>query len=132
MRSFALISVLGLSVLACRQTTASPAQPAASKATVVVTKVAKIVFMDKEHACDCTRKRVDDTWAALQTALGTPAKLPVERIHVDTESAKAAAFTTQKPLMVPPGIYFVDGRGSVIELLQGEVDAGKIRELLGR
>jgi hypothetical protein len=51
---------------------------------------------------------------------------------VDTESAKAAAFTTQKPLMVPPGIYFVDGRGSVIELLQGEVDPGKIREVLAQ
>ena len=88
--------------------------------------------MDKEHACDCTRKRVDDTWAALQTALGTPAKLPIERIHVDTESAKAAAYTTQKPLMVPPGIYFLDGHGNAIELLQGEIDADKIREVLGR
>jgi hypothetical protein len=35
-------------------------------------------------------------------------------------------------LMVPPGIYFLDGHGNTIELLQGEIDADKIREVLAR
>ena len=33
-------------------------------------KVAKIVFVDKQHACDCTRARIDKTWNALQKVLG--------------------------------------------------------------
>jgi hypothetical protein len=120
-----------LSTTGCKPTAAPQAPAAANSSTVApAIKVAKIVFIDKEHACDCTRKRVEGTWAALQNALGTIAKLPVERIHVDTEPAKAEAYTKLKPLMAPPGIYFVDGHGGVLELLQGEIDADEIRQAI--
>jgi hypothetical protein len=73
---------------------------------------------------------VADTWAALQTALGTPPKLPIERIHIDTQAAQAGPYTSVKPLMVPPGIYFVDQQLRVVELLQGEVKAEEITAVL--
>jgi len=132
MRSFVLVSVMALSSLACKQTAAPQARPVPTNSPAVApaTKVAKIAFIDKEHACDCTRKRVDDTWAALGAALGTPTKLPVERIHFDTESAKAAAYTQSRPLMVPPGIYFVDQGNAVLELLEGEVTTEQIAAVL--
>jgi hypothetical protein len=132
MRSIVLVSVFALSGLACRQTTAPQAQLASSPSAAVAptAKLAKIAFIDKEHACDCTRKRVDGTWAALEAALGTPAKFPVERIHVDTESAKAGAYTALKPLMVPPGIYFVDQRNGLLEMLEGEVTVEQIAAVL--
>ena len=123
-----LLSLLPLP--ACAKGRGVPA--AAMAATPVTSKVARVVFMDKEHACECTRKRVDDTWAALQTALGTPPKLPIERIHIDTQAAQAGPYTSVKPLMVPPGIYFVDQQLHVFELLQGEVKAEEITAVLKR
>jgi hypothetical protein len=138
MRKIGLLSLLlTLGLGACERTKAAPAQEAANPPSSAAkpqpkSKLAKIVFIDKEKACDCTRKRVEATWNALQTALGTPPALPVQRLHVDTQAAEAAAYTSAKPLMVPPGIYFVDGQGAVVELLQGEIEAKEIEALLKR
>jgi hypothetical protein len=92
--------------------------------------LARIVFIDKEKACDCTRKRVEQTWTALQSALGTPPALPVQPLHVDTQAAEAATYTSAKPLMVPPGIYFVDRQGAVVGMLQGEIESEEIEMAL--
>ena len=92
--------------------------------------VARIVFIDQEGACECTRKRIEGTWTALQSALGEPAGLPVERIHADTQAGLAAPYVDNKPLMVPPGVYFVDDGGAVIQMLQGEVTAEQIAAVL--
>lgn len=102
----------------------SAAQAAAAKPTTP--KVTRIVFVGKEHACDCTKKSIDAGWEALQKALGTPAKLPVERLQVDTQGDKVAPYRQQKPMMALPAIYFVDGKNMVLELLQGEVTAEQI------
>ena len=132
MRSLALVPFILLATTACEQAKAPPAQPTSSTVAAVASapKVAKVVFIDKENACDCTKKRIDGTWTALQAALGTPAKLPIERIHIDTQAAQAEAYTLLKPLMVPPGVYLVDSRDAVIEMLQGEVTAEQIAALL--
>ena len=138
MRTLRLLSLaLTLCAGACQRTKPAPAQVGAAAVPLApavepqaAAKPAKIVFIDKEKACDCTRKRVEDTWSALQTALGTPPVLPVERLHVDTQAAQAGVYTNARPLMVPPGIYFVDGQGTVVELLQGEVEAKQIETLL--
>jgi hypothetical protein len=132
-RLLPLLLTLGLG--ACERTKAAPAQPGAKPPSAAVksqpsSKLAKIVFIDKENACDCTRKRVEQTWTILQSALGTPAALPVHRLHIDTQTAEAAAYTNAKPLMVPPGIYFVDSQGAVVEMLQGEVEAKEIAAVL--
>jgi hypothetical protein len=132
---YLLLLTLGLG--ACERTkAASPraaAQPPASAVkSPPVSKLARIVFIDKEKACDCTRKRVEQAWTTLQSALGAPAVLPVQRLHVDTQAAEAAVYTNTKPLMVLPGIYFVDGQGGVVEMLQGEVEAKDIAAVLGR
>jgi hypothetical protein len=102
---------------------ASPVAPAAST-------VGKILFVGKEHPCDCTKKALDAGWAALQQALGTPAKLPVERLAVDTEAAKVEPYRQQRPIMALPAIYFLDGKGTVLEMLQGEVTANQIVSVL--
>ncbi len=132
MRSLALVSLGLLAATSCEQAKAPPKQATTSTVAAVASapKVAKVVFIDKENACECTKKRIDGTWAALQGALGTPASLPVERVHLDTEAAKAGFFTMLKPLMVPPGLYFVDGRDAVVEMLQGEVTTEQIAAVL--
>jgi hypothetical protein len=149
MRSVLLASLVSIvAVTACQRTAPAPAAttaapgavtaaaPGAATAAGAVTapkaaaKVAKIVFLDKEHACDCTRKRTAETWAAMQAALGTPSRLPVERIHVDTQEARAQPYTAAKPLMVPPGLYFVDGSSAVVAMLQGEVTTAQVAAVL--
>jgi hypothetical protein len=116
---------------AAAQTTASAtsvSQPAA--ANPAAAKVARIVFVGKEHPCDCTRKALDAGWAALQKALGTPTKVPVEKLQVDTDGSKVDPYRNQKPIMALPAIYFLDGKGTVVELLQGEVTTDQIAGVL--
>ena len=131
MRAARLMPLLLLAI-ACNETKAAPpVQPeVAAAATPAATRPAKVVFIDQETACDCTRKRIDGTWTALQAALGQPAALSVERIHLDTQVAKAEAYTLLKPLMVVPGVYFVDEREGVLELLQGEVTQAQVAAVL--
>ena len=93
-------------------------------------KVAKVVFVDKANACKCTRDRIDGSWNALKIALGDGSAVKVERIHLDTESAKAKRYTKMRPLMVIPGVYFLDEKGGLAGMLQGELKPGQIAELL--
>jgi hypothetical protein len=143
MRYAALISlVVTLTVYACERGNPPSGQPATNtiartKANTeapfqIESKIAKIVFLDTENACDCTRKRIEETWKALQAALDTSVTLTVERIHVDTQAALAEPYTLLKPLMIPPGIYLVDEHDAVIEMLQGAVKKEQIVAALKR
>ncbi|MCU0694365.1 MAG: hypothetical protein MUF54_23500 [Polyangiaceae bacterium] len=110
----------------------SSTQTAQAVESAAATKVARVVFVGKENACDCTRKSIDAGWAALQKALGTPAKVPVERLQIDTQGDKVAPYRQQKAMMALPAIYFVDGKSAVLELLQGEVTEAQIASALKR
>jgi len=113
----------------CPPTAAPP--PVTVPAPEPAGKVKVIVFLDKEECCDCTRKRQDDAWKVLQDALDSlPVKPPVERVHVDTQADQAAMYTGLEPLMVPPGIYFLDHSQNLIQMLQGEVTRDQIEKIL--
>lgn len=133
-----LVGLLGLaSILAASAVGVGHAQAAAEPAQTLVdaesaTKVVRIVFVGKEHACDCTRRSIEATWEALQRALGSPPKLPVERLNLDTQEDKVAPYRRQRALTALPAIYFIDAKGSVAELLQGEVTRVQIEAVLAR
>jgi len=126
----------------CKQEAAASENPTVKKSTAPVSTpqktqktkkaVAEIVFVGKQNACDCTRKRIEDSWTALQKALGTPAKLPVERLQIDTDEAQVEPYRQQKAMMALPAIYFVDDKATVLELLQGEVTAEQVDDLLAK
>lgn len=117
--------------LGCRRAEqASP--PVEAPAASASPKLSKIVFVGKEHACDCTRKAVDASFAALQKALGPTAKLPIEKMYVDTEAARVEPYRSQKPIMALPAIYFVDGKGTVLDQLQGEVNETQVQPILSK
>ena len=137
----ALVLGLALSVAAaCNTSNAAPAGRAEGTSSAALftparptaTKVTKIVFVGKQNVCECTRKTLDASWAALQKALGTPPKLPVERLQIDTQGDKVASYRQQKPFAALPAIYFVDAKDLVLDLLQGEVTDRQIGDALSR
>ena len=112
---------LGLWLAACGGDKAEPpAEPTAAA------DVARIVFIDQEECCECTRKRTDATWAALNEALEGRADVPVERVHSDSQEAQAQPYLDMRPMMVVPGLYFLDAEGDLVEMLQGELTAEQI------
>ena len=128
---FAVAGCNKASNAAVAQTTTSMTSVSqAAAVSPAAAKVTKIVFVGKERPCDCTRKALDAGWAALQKALGTPSKVPVEKLQVDTDGSKVDPYRNQKPIMALPAIYFLDGKGTVVELLQGEVTTDQIAGVL--
>ena len=94
--------------------------------------VARVVFVDQEKCCACTRKRIDASWKALMAVLGFPPTIPLDRYHLDTQEKQAEEFLSKKAIMTAPGIYFLDKAGKIVELLQGEVSEAQIKAALAR
>jgi hypothetical protein len=88
--------------------------------------VSAIVFIDKEDACPCTEERIKVSWKALQGVLKDRKDIRVTRVHYDTESKAAEKYVAMRPLMVLPAVYFLNGRGALLEMLQGDVKASQI------
>jgi len=90
------------------------------------------VFVGQQDACDCTRKRVDDSFAALQTALGDRQDITVERLQEDVDQASVKRYQKMRTIMVLPAIYLLDRSGAPVEMLQGEVTVEQLRHALGK
>jgi hypothetical protein len=140
--SIALFFILTLlssgALLACERSKASSDKSTNEKALAAQssalsqenTKITKIIFVGKQYPCDCTRTRIENSWAALQEALGTTSRLPVQKLQSDTEDSKVWPYQQQKPIVTLPAIYFLDKTDNVIELLQGEVTKEQIAGVL--
>ncbi len=118
--------VLGLAAAACGgdEATAQSSQQTA-KATVT-----RIAFIDLQESCKCTRERIDGTWAQLETALQGRSDITVDRIQQDVDPDRAAPYLEMRAMMVAPGLYLLDADGALVEMLQGELTAAQIGELL--
>jgi hypothetical protein len=144
MPKFPMFAFLGLFVVttACENGKAEVASTQASAAVVAsaaqalgandaTTKVVRIVFVGKEHACDCTRKKVETAQAALRKLLGNPAKIPIVTLLADTQEDKVEPYRLMRPMMALPAIYFIDGKGGLVEMLQGEITEAQLSRVLG-
>ena len=56
--------------------------------------------------------------------------MDIERIELDVDEARMEQLEQLAKVMVVPGLYFLRADGSLVELLQGEVEADKVSELL--
>ena len=110
-------------------TTPAAVPSGAAAVSTPTSSVDRIVFLDKENCCQCTRAATDASWAALQEALGG-ASIPIERIHVDTQADQATPYRELQAMMAVPGIYFLNVSGGLVNMLQGEVTADAIRAIL--
>jgi hypothetical protein len=138
-----VVVVVAIAVVACRGSDVKPdpskasvpstAASAAATASSSQTKLARIVFVDKEKCCQCTQDRIDASWTALQAALaGRKVALPVDRVHVDTQPEQAAKYRNKQPFTALPAIYLLDGSGNVVELLLGELTQAQVSAALER
>lgn len=132
----ALLSLLIVSILGCGRAEATSSPPAGSSkapaTAAAAAPVAQVVFVDKENCCECTQKRTDATWKELKTALGSRDDVEVLRVHLDTQPDLAKEYVQIKPVMVPPGLYFMSAKGDLVEMLQGELTASQISGVLAR
>jgi hypothetical protein len=133
------VGLVLLSAFGCKQDAAPEAPaPAAmgsmSKAAVASQpspKVAKIVFVGKQEACDCTRARIDGSLAALESALSGAKTIPVERLQADANEIEVKQYNDMSPIMVLPAVYLLDGEGKLVKMLQGELTSEQIVAALG-
>ncbi len=147
---FFAMALTVISVSACRRKTAGTASasptgnpevctpgPGACGATAKGTassgptakrdRPARLVFIDLEKSCPCTKRRITSSWKALTAVLGTPPSIPLDRFHLDTQDTKAEPYVDKRPIMVAPGLYVLDQRGNIIDLLQGDITEAQIR-----
>lgn len=118
--SFITVTLLIALASACKgKPESTSTAPAATTAGPSAT-VEQIVFIDMKEACDCTAKRTEGSWAELQKAT-EGIQIPVERIHMDEQDEKAARYSEMKPYMAIPAVYFLDGTGNLVGMLQGEI-----------
>ncbi len=109
---------------------AAPAKAPAPQTAPARSEIGRIVFLDQKQACDCTRKRIDASWNALQAALKAAPGPDVLRIFHDVDEQAADEYKQLKPMMVAPGIYFLDKKGGLAEMLQGEVTEAQVTAVL--
>lgn len=117
------LSLFGADACSRVETSPAPASSSSANATLPPTHsaVQSIAFVDQEEACECTRKRINDTWAALQAAMKQTREVPVQRIHRDTQPGDVAPLQARRAFVAVPAIYLLDAAGEVIDVLQGEV-----------
>lgn len=118
------------------EATAPAAQQAAlsksgTQPTAAASKVARVVVLEKQECCECTRTRQEKSWEAMQQALKS-GNWAVETVKVftDTQPEEAGLYTALKPMMVSPAYYFLDANGDLVEMLQGELEAEAITKIL--
>ncbi len=95
-------------------------------------RVSKIVFVGGEGFCQCTLDKINAGWQVMTQALGKSPKLPVERLDFRVHREEVARLRNLKPMMALPAIYFIDSKGAVLELLQGEVTLEQLLAALKR
>ncbi len=133
------IALLGLALAGCGDGEVADAKgpdcdvPAAAAlaaagqtAQAVGSTLHRVVFIDQEEACGCTRERIDATREALDKALLQRPDVMVERIFGDTQEELAQPYLAMKALVVAPGVYFFDKDDGLLEMLQGELTATQL------
>ncbi|GAB4300487.1 MAG: hypothetical protein Kow0090_15980 [Myxococcota bacterium] len=88
----------------------------------------RVVFINMKEACACTKRRIDATWDALQSALPKNRPVEVETIYWGEEDDKVRRFHNLRAFRVLPAVFLFDGGGNLIAMLEGEVKAEKFRE----
>ena len=117
--------------LACQEMTPAPTKKRiaptpkrvvpAKKQIKRASKVKSIVFIGKMYACNCTKKRIAQSWLALTNTLKGYTPIAIKRINLDVNKKEAQRLRKIAPFFVIPGIYMFDKKGGLVKMLQGKI-----------
>jgi hypothetical protein len=122
----AILGSFALGGASCRRSGA----PAGAMKKKAGEKVGRIVFVGKKQACDCTKRRVKESWEALRFALEKHASVKVERIAMDVDKGKVKQLRGQRRFMTLPALYFFNPQGELVAMLEGELQPDQIAKAL--
>ena len=132
-----IVTLAALISLACNKTSPAGTDQGSNSKIVQAespakaeNKVARIVFVGQKQACDCTRNRIETTWNTLSDVIKAKPGIPVKRIQRDVDIEETKKMAKLEPMMVAPGIYFINKKEGLLELLQGEVTKEQIEKVI--
>jgi hypothetical protein len=111
--------------------TLPPVDPSVPAPALATGPVARIVFLDQKDACPCSRNRIDAGWKALESALGPTPAVPVERLFVDADKARADTYVAMYPLKRLPGVFMLNGEGQPVQVLSETIAPADVKAALG-
>ena len=92
--------------------------------------ISRIVFIGKKNACDCTRSAIEATSRVIDARLGPSPSIVVERLEIDVDSDGVREYQKMRPMLALPALYFLDGEGRLVQMLQGEVSEAQLSSVL--
>lgn len=107
----------------------APRAAGSGAAPTVAHPVDRVVFVGQEECCECTHERIEASWLALLEAVGDDGP-SIERLQSDVDAEKVGPLQDLRPILVIPALYFLDREGRLVDQLQGELDAARIRAVL--
>jgi hypothetical protein len=93
-------------------------------------RVQRLVLVVRAKGCQCTRKDVAKAMRALGTVLGARRNRMVHQLDWDRDRADVQRYRSQRRFIALPALYFVDARGRVVGLLEGDIQPKWIRKLM--
>ncbi|MBW2526312.1 MAG: hypothetical protein JRI23_19175 [Deltaproteobacteria bacterium] len=137
---FSTVVVIAVLAAACRSaptqgsaatsTASSRSAAAAPQEPGRAAEVVEVVFIGQRNACECTRNRIDTSWAALEQVLAKHPGIKIKKVEQDVDQDEADRYDQLKALMVAPGVYLMDGNGKLIQMLQGELTVTQLEQAI--
>ena len=117
-------TVLATAVLACHP----PMWRADRRGTAG--RVQRLVLVVHAKGCQCTRKDVAKAMRALGGVLGARRDQMVTLLDWDKDRVQVRRYRSQRRFIALPALYFLDARGRVVGLLEGDIQPKWIRKLM--
>lgn len=94
-------------------------------------KLGRIVFLTTSKGCDCTMNRCKKGEEAVKAATsGHPSVPEVERLDYAVDIEASRALLKKHPAMALPVVYLFDGKGELLEKLEGEFGEDRLSNAL--
>ena len=95
-----------------------------------VDRVKRLVLVVHAKGCLCTRRDVAKAMRALAAVLGARRDQMVEQQDWDKDRARVLRYRSQRRFIALPALYFIDAKGKVVGLLEGDIQPKWIRKLM--
>ena len=119
-----LFAMLALGALACHPPMWKAEQGGGAD------RVKRLVLVGRAKGCQCTRKDVARAMRSLSVVLGARRDQMVKQLDWDTDREQVQRYRSQRRFVALPALYFIDARGRVVGLLEGDIRPKWIRKLL--